>query len=474
MRGAALGAVWLSLVGTTACGSSLVQLPPVQHTPQTNEEAARLAREHPDLARLTVALGKVDDLGTWDCTEGLFLIKGVRGSFRARLEENLVHRGFNVVSDPSTAQVVLTEEAMQPGGCPHEVSLSVQAGGGTLESVSASSYTSSFSDAAMNELVDKVVALHKLAVFAAHPSQPPAAVAVASVAADAPAAAPGTPASPTPTAAPTPAASPVATAFNAGAPQPNAYALVVGVEKYSNGLPPPTGAHADADRFSNLVRSSLGVPPDHVQLVLDEQAGKAGIERGLEWVRSSVPAGGRIYFYFSGHGAPDASGGASYIVPADGDPKYLDATAIAMKDVLTKLGQSKAREVLAVVDSCFSGAGGRSVLPPGARPLVRVREELAPAQLALFSASSGNEISGPVAAGNGGLFTKYVLDGLGSGAADVNGDGQVSLSELSQWVTPRVAREAKKDNRDQNPALTVGKGLGSADGFIVEWGLASK
>jgi len=105
---------------------------------------------------------------------------------------------------------------------------------------------------------------------------------------------------------------------------------------------------------------------------------------------------------------------------------------------------------------------------------VRVREELAPAQLALFSASSGNEISGPVAAGNGGLFTKYVLDGLGSGAADVNGDGQVSLSELSQWVTPRVAREAKKDNRDQNPALTVGKGLGSADGFIVEWGLASK
>jgi hypothetical protein len=37
-----------------------------------------------------------------------------------------------------------------------------------------------------------------------------------------------------------------------------------------------------------------------------------------------------------------------------------------------------------------------------------------------------------------------------------------------------VSREAKKANRDQNPSLTVGKGLGSADSFIVEWGLATK
>jgi uncharacterized caspase-like protein len=216
------------------------------------------------------------------------------------------------------------------------------------------------------------------------------------------------------------------------------------------------------------------VDAGHLQVVLDEQATRGGIARALDWAKSSTPAGGRIYFYFSGHGAPDAAGGTPYIVPSDGDPKDLDATAIPMKDVFAKLGASKAREVLAVVDSCFSGAGGRSVLPPGARPIVRIREEAAPAQLALFSASSGAEISGPTSSGNGGLFTKVVLDGLGTGAADINGDGQVSLQELSTWVTPRVSREAKKDNRDQNPSLTVGKGLGSADSFIVEWGLVGR
>ncbi len=280
---------------------------------------------------------------------------------------------------------------------------------------------------------------------------------------------------PAPAAAPPPAApAPSGPTFVAAAPQPNAFAVVVGVEKYLNGLPVPVGAHADAQRFADLARSTLGVDAGHLQVVLDEQATRGGIARALDWAKSSTPAGGRIYFYFSGHGAPDAAGGTPYIVPSDGDPKDLDATAIPMKDVFAKLGASKAREVLAVVDSCFSGAGGRSVLPPGARPIVRIREEAAPAQLALFSASSGAEISGPTSSGNGGLFTKVVLDGLGTGAADINGDGQVSLQELSTWVTPRVSREAKKDNRDQNPSLTVGKGLGSADSFIVEWGLVGR
>ena len=67
-----------------------------------------------------------------------------------------------------------------------------------------------------------------------------------------------------------------------------------------------------------------------------------------------------------------------------------------------------------------------------------------------------------------------MVQGLGNGAADINGDGQVSLAELAQWVAPRVSRDAKQANRDQTPSLVVGKSLGPADGFIVEWGLAAK
>jgi hypothetical protein len=279
---------------------------------------------------------------------------------------------------------------------------------------------------------------------------------------------------------------PTAARYIAAAPQPTAYAVVIGIEKYSGAIDSPTGARGDAARFADMAKTSLGVSPDHVLVELDEQATKGSIERSLAWVQGSVPPGGRIYFYFSGHGAPEAGGHAApgddpgrreataFLVPADGDPKFLEETAIPMKEVLAKLGQSKAKEVMVFVDACFNGLGPRAVSAPG-RPLVKVKEEAPLAQTAVFSASRADEIAGPASGGAGGLFTNVVLEGLGKGEADVNGDGQVSLAELNEYVPARVAREAKRqDNRDQNPTLAVGPGLGSAANVIVEWGLPSK
>lgn len=271
-----------------------------------------------------------------------------------------------------------------------------------------------------------------------------------------------------------PATSPRSKSFLVGAPQPNSYAVVIGIEKYGAGIPTPTGARLDADGFAALARDSLGIVPSHIQVLHDDQATKASIERAIDWARASTPVGGRLYFYFAGHGAPDASSATSYLLPSDGDASFLASTGIAMKDLLGKLSQTKAREVLAIVDSCFSGAGGRSVAPPGIRPLIRVKEELAPTQLALFTSSGSNEISGSSPIDEEGLFTHYLLEALGTGASDIDGDGQVSLDELARWVIPRVSRDARKENRAQTPVLTLGRGLGSPSNFVVEWGIPSK
>jgi uncharacterized caspase-like protein len=219
-----------------------------------------------------------------------------------------------------------------------------------------------------------------------------------------------------------------------------------------------------------VVKTTFGLTDEHIQTAIDAQATLGTIKRLLEWAKATVPPGGRIYFFYSGHGAPDASVGTPYIVPYDGDPQYLPQTAMLLSDVLKRLGDTRAREVLAIVDSCFSGEGGRSVLPKGARPLVRVQSPQPAAQMALFSAASGSQISGPSHDGTSGVFTQYVVQGLGTGAADINGDGQVALDELTQWVTPRVQRDAKNDNRDQVPSLAVGSGV-AASTFMVEWGL---
>src|SRR5271165_3289713 len=125
------------------------------------------------------------------------------------------------------------------------------------------------------------------------------------------------------------AAAPTSSKLVAGTPQPTAYAVVIGVEHY-DGLPSPTGARGDAEKFGALMKTTLGIVDAHQRVALDEKATKGAIERDIEWARSSVPKGGRLYFYFSGHGAPEPSSGTSYLLPSDGDPKFLKQSALLL------------------------------------------------------------------------------------------------------------------------------------------------
>jgi hypothetical protein len=273
-----------------------------------------------------------------------------------------------------------------------------------------------------------------------------------------------------PAASPAPASPPASATFVPGAPQPTAFAIVVGIEHYPS-LPAPTGARADAEQFAQVARQTLGVPASHLRVLLDGEASRARIERDLAWASASVPSGGRIYVYFSGHGAPDPVKGTSYLVPVDGDPQYLPNTSLPLDNVVQQLRSSKAKEVIMFTDACFSGSGGRSVLAPGARPIVRVKSVPTPGNIVLFSASGGAEISGPTSDGKAGLFSAYVLQGLGNGHADLNGDGQISLKELIDYVAPRVTREAAKANRAQHPVLRSGDKLPSSTEVLLVWGL---
>lgn len=272
---------------------------------------------------------------------------------------------------------------------------------------------------------------------------------------------------PPPTAVPTAALGP---GPRRGAPQPNTYALIVGIERYRDVAPPP-GARSDAERFAELARRSLGVPEANLRVALDDRATKSDVEKHLAWLQSNVPEGARVYFFFAGHGSPEATTGEAYLLPADVDPKFVTATGLALDGVLASLGRTRAKEVVAFVDACFSGAGPRSVLAPGIRPLVRVVDPKPAQQVAVFASAQANETSGPAPGLPVGLFTHVLVQALGSGAADVDGDGNVSLEELRQWVPPRVTREAAKDNRAQHPVLSLGPGIGNPERVWVAAGL---
>ena len=234
--------------------------------------------------------------------------------------------------------------------------------------------------------------------------------------------------------------------------RPDDFALLVGIEHY-RGLPSADYAESDAQAMRERL-IELGFPERNVISLTGDEATRSSMQAYLdEWLPKNVNEKSRVFFYFSGHGSPDASSGRAYLVPSDGNPRFLKSTAYALTDVYAALSRLPARQVLVALDSCFSGAGGRSVIPKGARPLVTKLDISAPSRgkLVIFAAAESDQISGDLDEERHGAFTYYLLQGLGGAAQD--GSGAITAGGLEAYLSPKVADAARRQNRDQTPIL---------------------
>lgn len=233
---------------------------------------------------------------------------------------------------------------------------------------------------------------------------------------------------------------------------PDDYAMVIGVEKYDT-LPPADFAERDAQAVrEHLI--SMGYPSGNIIYLTGRNASRTNIVKNLEsWLPRNVNEKSRVFFYFSGHGAPDTQTRMAYLVPWDGDPSSLEQTAYPVKQLYERLNALKAKEVIVAMDACFSGAGGRSVLPKGARPLVNKVDTgsgfLMKSHVVAFAAAGDNEITGTNEMEGHGLFTYYLLKGLNEIT------GRVTAKRLFDYLEPKVQAAAKRDNRDQTPRLII-------------------
>jgi uncharacterized caspase-like protein len=236
----------------------------------------------------------------------------------------------------------------------------------------------------------------------------------------------------------------------------NAYAVVVGIETYRNKLPKADFASHDAQVMGDYLTKVMGYEEENVAVLLNDRAAKTDLEKYLEhWLPKRVEPGASVFIYFSGHGAPNPKTGDAYLVPYDGDPAFVDATGYPLKRLYEQVGKLQAREVVVMLDSCFSGAGGRSVIAKGMRPMVLSVENpvLAGGKTVVLAASQGDQVSSTYDQKGHGLLTYFFLKGL-QGEADKNKDGSVDLAELFAYVKPQVERKARRDfNNEQTPQL---------------------
>jgi hypothetical protein len=248
------------------------------------------------------------------------------------------------------------------------------------------------------------------------------------------------------------------------------WAAVIGISQYKR-VPSLLYADRDADAFYNYLRQQLGVPPENITLLTNQHATLVDIKRTLGTdLKRKAGQNDTVIIYFAGHGAPetdanspDGDGLEKYLLLYDADPDDLYTTGLPMREVEGIFQRLAAERVIFIADTCFSGATTGRTFSTGARRAGVVSEAFL-ARLSkakgrvVLAASRANEVSAESDQLQHGVFTYYLLEGLG-GRADLDGDRVITIDEIYHYVSEKVPAATQQN---QHPVKK-----GEVDGQLI-------
>ena len=247
---------------------------------------------------------------------------------------------------------------------------------------------------------------------------------------------------------------------------PDGVGVVIGIESYQY-VPDATYAYNDAEVMREYLSETLGFKKSRLKLVTNTRGTMAEFTKLLGpngWLARNVVRGkSDVVVYFSGHGIPDPKTKRVGILPFDVDPNY--AVGFPLDTLYRDLAKLGGRSVTVILDACFTGQSReRTMLIADARPVfISPKQGSMPTGITVLSAASGAQVSGAIKNMEHGLFTYFLLKGLG-GAADANQDRRLTVGELAAFVKRKVKTEAARQDREQIPQL-----IGNGSRTLVRW-----
>jgi hypothetical protein len=152
--------------------------------------------------------------------------------------------------------------------------------------------------------------------------------------------------------------------------------------------------------------------------------------------------------YVAGHGVKDDAG-QLYLAMTNSRRDRLEATTVSAQFVRDQMTRSRSEYIAVWLDCCYAGA-----FPPGAMhrtagQVVDVLPRLSGRGRAVMTASSALEyayetgtepdlVTMDSSGTSRGVFTDALIAGLGTGDADLDGDGLIDVDELYRYVYDQV------------------------------------
>lgn len=215
----------------------------------------------------------------------------------------------------------------------------------------------------------------------------------------------------------------------------NYYALLIGNQKYQN-LRALNSPEADVKDIATLLRDRYGF---NVTTLVN--ATRYQILTEMNRYMETLTDRDSLLIYYAGHGEIEETSQEAFWLPVDADPKN-DSNWISSDDLTRKIGPMRAKHVLIVADSCYSGVLTRSSISqakPGATDEERNEWlKTVASKKSRHLLSSGGRA--PVMDGGGGkhsVFAAVFIEAL-----TVN-DDVLDGKHLGEAVSMRVLKKSK-------------------------------
>ena len=208
-------------------------------------------------------------------------------------------------------------------------------------------------------------------------------------------------------------------------------------------------AKNDGAVFQKYCQKTLGIPTGNIHYV--ENATFNDMRIQLAWLKDVCDAfAGKasLIVYYAGHGIPDETSKSAYLLPVDGDGRYVQS-AYKLDDMYLQLGAMNAKSVTVFMDACFSGSKREEGMLASARGVaIKVKSGVPQGNMVVFSAASSDETAYPNNDEQHGMFTYYLLKKL----QETKGD--VTLQELGNYITTNVRQQSiVKNGKSQTPTV---------------------
>ncbi len=235
----------------------------------------------------------------------------------------------------------------------------------------------------------------------------------------------------------------------------NHYAVIIGVEDYEN-IPDAEYASSDVEYFEKYANGPLGIPKENILILKNQDATAKNIKDALRkngWLDQHTKSyDTEAIVFFSGHGIYETSTKTHHLTAHDFDGVNGFINTYSVENLRDDLSALEIRSATVFLDACFSGLDrGNEQLMAG-RGIVNspAFEPIKDKNITIFSSSEGMQYSRIYPEKNHGLFTYYLLMGLGGDAK--GNDNTLTVSELSLYIKKKVS---KKSNNQQMPTTVT-------------------